>query len=249
MGTMLQALLNLQSIERQLAHVRGRLKTRKNAVTAQERRIAQIQTDYQALHDKAMNRRKAADGFELDLKQREEQVLKLRSSLNLAKNNKEYSALLTQMNTIKADNAKLEEEVLKIMQEVDGIKAEADKLKVQLEAEEKRLAEIQAASGQEIAKLTAMLEDLTAQRTQAAEHVPQESLAAFERIADRNDGDAMAVIEVHGRRAPFDYICGGCYMSLNAEHANALKSRDEIRMCDNCGRILYMETKTESTHA
>jgi predicted nucleic acid-binding Zn-ribbon protein len=30
-------------------------------------------------------------------------------------------------------------------------------------------------------------------------------------------------------------------MSLSAEHANALRVRDEIRTCNNCGRILYME--------
>jgi hypothetical protein len=246
MGTMLEALLHLQSIERQLAHVRGRLRTRKTAVATQERRIEQIRTEFTALHDKSMTRRKDADKLELDLKVREEQVLKLRGQLNLAKTNKEYAAILTQINTYKADNAKVEDQVLKIMQEVDAIKVETDKLKAQVEAEEKRLADISGASGQEIAKLTAMLEDLTAQRTGAAGGTPSEALAIFERIAERNDGDAMAVIEVHGRRPPLEYICGGCYMGLNAEHANALRTRDEIRTCDNCGRILYMESKPEN---
>ena len=37
-------------------------------------------------------------------------------------------------------------------------------------------------------------------------------------------------------------------MSLNAEHANALSSRDEIRNCDNCGRILYL-VEQEKTKA
>ena len=34
-------------------------------------------------------------------------------------------------------------------------------------------------------------------------------------------------------------------MSLNAEHANALRVRDEIRTCDNCKRILYLEPEAE----
>jgi predicted nucleic acid-binding Zn-ribbon protein len=38
-------------------------------------------------------------------------------------------------------------------------------------------------------------------------------------------------------------------MSLNAEHANALATRDEIRTCDNCGRILYLELKAEKAKA
>jgi len=40
-------------------------------------------------------------------------------------------------------------------------------------------------------------------------------------------------------------VCGGCYMSLNAEHANVLRTRDEIRTCDNCKRILYMEAQPQ----
>lgn len=247
MGPMLESLVHLQSVERQLTHVRGRLKTRKNAVTAQERRIEQIKTEYDVLHEKALTRRRDADRLELDLKSKEEQVVKFRAALNQAKTNKEYAAVLTQINTLKADNAKVEEEVLKIMQDVDAVKAQAEKVKVQAEAEEKRLTEIQAASGQEIEKLTAMQNELVTQRQTAAQAVPAESLMTFEAIAGRNDGDAMAIIEVHGRRPPFDYICGGCYMSLNAEHANALRSRDEIRTCDNCGRILYMDLKPQPT--
>ena len=110
MRPMLEALLHLQSVERQLAHVRGKLKTRKNAVAAQERRIEQIKTEYNSLHEKALNRRKDADRLELDLRGKEEQVAKLRTALNLAKTNKEYAAILTQINTYKADNAKVEEQ-------------------------------------------------------------------------------------------------------------------------------------------
>lgn len=249
MGTMLAALQHLQSVERQLIHVQGRLKTRRNAVAAQEKRISLLTADYTAINDKALTRRKDADRFELDLKQKEEQIVKLRGSLNTAKTNKEYAALLTQMNTIKADNAKLEEETLKIMAEVDVLKADAEKVKIQMDQEAKRLEEIQASSNQEITKLNAMVEELAKQRAEAAQAVSPDLLSVFDRIALSNEGDAMAVIEIHGRRPPFEYVCGGCFMSLNAEHANALRSRDEIRTCDNCGRILYLEPKTENSPA
>jgi len=245
MGTMLQALLRLQSVERQLAQVRGRLKTRQNAVAAQQHRIEQVKKDYEALHDKAMQRQKDADRVGLDLKGGEDKVSKYRAVLNTAKTNKEYAAILTQINTLKADNAKQEDEILRIMQEVESVRAEAAKAKAQVDAEEKRLAEVTASSAAEIQRLTGMHDDLSAQRAAAAGDVPSEALAVFERIAVNYDGEAMAIVEVHGKRPPYDYVCGGCYMSLNAEHANALKVRDEIRTCDNCGRILYMEVTGE----
>jgi len=247
MGPMLTALLQLQAIERQLTHVRGRLKTRRGAVNAQEKRIEQLTADHQGLLDKALACRKDADRRELDLKEREAQSQKLRTSLNTTKTNKEYAAILTQINTLKADNAKIEEEVLKMMADVDAVKAQAGKVQETIAAETQRLSVLQTASQAEIDKLNAMLADLTAKRADAAANVPREPLAVFDRIVEANDGEAMAVIEVQGRRPPFEYTCGGCYMSLNAEHANALRTRDELRTCNNCGRILYMEIKTETS--
>ena len=246
---MLAALLQLQSVERQLAHVRGRLRTRQNAVAAQQRKIDQLTTDWNALREKGLSRRKDADRFELDLRKREDDVSKFRAALNTAKTNKDYAAILTQINTLKADNSKLEEQVLKIMQEVDLVKADSDKVQQQIDAEKSRLAEIEKLSGEEIRKLTAMVEDLSGKRAVAAQAVSPDYLAAFDRIAGSYEGDAMAAIEIHGKRPPHDFICGGCYMSLNAEHVNALRTRDEIRTCDNCGRILYLETEAQKSAA
>ena len=247
MAKMLAALLQVQSIERQLAHVRGRLRTRKNAVASQQRKIDSLSADWKVLHDKGVTRRKDADRLELDLRTREAEVSKYRAALNTTKTNKDYAVILTQINTLKADNSKLEEQILKIMQELDLNKVDADKVQVQVQAEQARLAEIDKVSGDEIKRLTVMMDDLSAKRAEAAKAVSPEYLAAFDRIANNHDGDAMAAIEVHSKRPPHDFVCGGCFMQLNAEHVNALRTRDEIRTCDNCGRILYLETEGQKT--
>ena len=241
MGQMLDGLLKLQSIERDLSQVRRRLKSRQSAVDLQQRRIDQHQQQWEALHEKTNTRHKDADRYELDLRQSEDHVAKLRSALNTAKTNKEYAAILTQINTLKADNAKLEESTLRIIQDMDAVRIEADKVKQQIEAEKKHLDEIMQTNSAEIEKLTGMLAELKAKRDKAAEGLATDNLAVFQRVADRYDGEAMAPVQVEGKKPPYDYICGGCYMSLSAEHANALRVRDEIRTCNNCGRILYME--------
>jgi len=241
MAGLLESLRNLQAVEHDLAQVRSRLRSRKSAVALQERKINQLTEEYDALHQQSLTKRAEADSQEVDLKARDAQVAKLRGSLNNAKTNKEYAAILTQINTIKADNAKLEEHILRIMQDVDAVNAEAQQIRQSIESEQKRLADIRQTSQQEIDRLNGMMEELTAKRAQAAQDVPREALAAFERIAANYDGEAMAVVEVHGKKPPYTYVCGGCFMGLNPEHANALHVRDEIRTCDNCGRILYIE--------
>lgn len=240
MGQTLEALLKLQSVESQLSQVRSRLRSRENAVRAQQRKIDQLRLQYDQLHDQLLNKRKQADGYDLDLKEKEEQVAKMRTSLNVAKTNKEYAAILTQINTFKADNSKIEEVALKAMQEADIIKTEAEELQVAIDQQEVTLQEVSQNSQTEIDRLQSMLDDLQAKRTEAEAAVSSGALAIFNRMADRYDGEAMASIEAHGKKAP-TYSCGGCFMSLNAEHVNALSVVDEIRTCDNCGRILYLD--------
>jgi len=247
MGNRLEALLRLQAIERQLAEVRQRLRIRKSGVVSQQRRLEQLQAEFEALHEKAMSRRRNGDMLDLGLKEKEEHVSRLRTALNSTKTNKEYAAILTQINTLKADSAKVEEEALKVMQEADEIAAEAQAVQEKIAQARKHLEEIEHISQEEITRLNGMMEELNAKRREAAKDVSPDDLAMFNRIAETYDGQAMAAIEIHGKKPPYDYICGGCFMALNAEHANALRTRDEIRTCDNCGRILYLASETEES--
>ncbi len=241
MGQTLEALLGLQSIERDLAQVRGRLRARKNAVAVQQRRIDQLRGNYGAQEDKLMARKKEADQLELELKTKDAEIAKLRAALNTAKTNKEYAAILTQINTDKADNARDEESELKLLQDIDTAKAEMEKTCGEIEAEESRLQEIQKTSSEEIRRLDGMMADLAAKRAEAVKDVPAPALVVFERLAERYDGEAMAFIGVDGKKPPYEYHCGGCFMSLSAENANILRVRDEVITCPNCGRILYFE--------
>jgi len=247
MGKTIDALLHLQSTQRDLVHVRKKLEAQKNAVAAQERKIEQLRSDWEELHQRSLHRRSEADRLSTELQAREQHVSKLRAALNTAKTNKEYASILTQINTAKADNAKLEERALGVMQEVDAINADAEALKAEIDKQTERLERIKVESAEQIEKLSALAEEISQRRQQAAQAVPPEVLAIFERIADNYDGEAMAPIEIHGKKPPYEYICGGCFMSLNAEHVNALRVRDEIRTCDNCRRILYLEPETEKS--
>jgi len=242
---LLESLRKLQKFEQEIAHVRSRKRVRSKAVDVQKRKIEQLEQDHTSLREQVLERRKLADSLELDLKDRDQKVVSFRSGLNAARSNKEYAAILTQINTLKADNAKIEDRALSVIQEGEKLKAQADELAGSIAEEQKRLAEINQLNEGEITKLDAMLEDLTAKRAEAARDVPADALATFERISGNYDGEAMAVVEVHGRKPPHTYVCGGCFMSLNSEHANALKIRDQIRTCDNCGRILYIDPNAQ----
>jgi predicted nucleic acid-binding Zn-ribbon protein len=241
MGPTLSALVDLQVIEQDLTQLRRRQRARRNAVTSQEARIDKHHQERDALKASCVNRQKEADSLELDLRESEERINHLRVALNSAKTNKEYAAVLTEINTHKADNAKLEDKALKIISDVDETKKQIETIDGLIAEEEKKLEEIKSSIAEELARLDGVIGELVAKRTEAAAKVAPSALELFDRLAGQYYGEAMARVQVSGKKPPYSYICGGCFMSLNAEHANALQSKDEVRQCDNCERILYMD--------
>jgi predicted nucleic acid-binding Zn-ribbon protein len=245
MGPILASLFKLQEIEHDLRHVRRRLRSKENAVRIVQQKIDQLVVQQKTLTEQIRHQQIQIDEIELERASREEEIQHFRLALNRAKTNKEYAAMLTQINSYKVDNSKLEEQILKIMDGSDAAKVELEKLTAQIEAEQKRRDRAGEANAEEVAKLNKMLADLQGKRDEAAGAVPVDVLRAFDRIAGSRDGEGMAPIELARARGN-EYICGGCYMGLSAEHFNALLSKDEIRHCDSCGRILYVAEEAAS---
>jgi predicted nucleic acid-binding Zn-ribbon protein len=74
------------------------------------------------------------------------------------------------------------------------------------------------------------LEKLHSTRVRLAERIPQPDLRLYERIARRF---THAIVPVEER------TCLGCYMALPTSAVSLRTAPDQIRTCENCGRILY----------
>ncbi|MCB9853952.1 MAG: hypothetical protein H6819_12700 [Phycisphaerales bacterium] len=240
MGATIEALHNLQEIEIQIAELQRRIDRKRDACKRQEKQIAGIDRQIETIRRELHVQQKDSDRLNLDLRAHEEQVAKLRDALNTAKNQKEYSAVLTQLNTFKADNSKSEERILELMSAIDEFKKNIAALEAQRAKEHEKLAELEAAAQAAEDKASDRLTKLRAERQEAATGIAPETLDMFNRVAAKNDGEAMAVImRTHPRRQ--EYACEGCNMSITIEQVNNVLSRDEAVLCNVCGRILYAE--------
>jgi len=240
MGQTLEALHNLQVIELQLAELRRDRESRERRVQFHHRQVEKTEAKLQQSKTLILARQKQLDVLQIDVTAREEVVNRHRQGLNKAKTNKEYANILTAMNTEKADNAKLENDILKLMDEVqtltDGAAAiEAEKAKI-LEDEARAEAELRAYDDSTKKQRNA----LQSKRDTCAEDIEPTTLSTFTRMAEHHDGEAMATIEkMHPKRD--EYLCSGCNLKVALEVVNALQTHDEIQVCKVCGRILYLE--------
>jgi len=244
MGTVLDALVKLQSVENSLRAAKAKLTRCRRNVIIKENELRTHQNSLQAKQEEIQLTKIQADRLELELKSTEQTLMKYRAALNVAKSNKEYAAILTELNTTKADSSKVESQALELMKNIDADQTQCDQIKQQIELAKNELAEIRKQTEEQAKKYEDEIALIEHQWQQAAREVPAAALETFKRVAETYDGEAIAEIEVPDNRSEI-YTCGGCFMTLTTETANTLMSRDEIIRCPNCTRILYIK-QTES---
>ena len=108
MGPVLNGLTKLQSVENRLRAAKAKLARCRRNVIIQENQVRSFQNALEAKQEEIQLTKVQSDRLELELKTKDEIIARLRASLNIAKTNKEYAAVLTQLNTSKADNSKIE---------------------------------------------------------------------------------------------------------------------------------------------
>jgi uncharacterized protein len=235
----LSSLLALYKIDRDLHQLRVGLDNVQKDQKTQQARIAELTCELEKQDAASGKLQGEVSNRDLDMKARQEHIEKLRGSLNNAKTNKEYSAVLVEISAQKAEVAKMEEALLEQMSQVEAVGKTIAGLKEQIATEQQVLAKIEAEHGEKVAALNSQIAALKTHRNEAATHVPPEALRQYDRVSQKYPGDAMAPLEFD--EDDLDSVsCGACFMGLNVEHLNALRGRDEIRRCNCCNRILYL---------
>lgn len=240
------ALHALFLVDQQVRGLEGRLEGARRHVNAQQNKIDQLQRQLHELQEQLRATKAHEATAEAEADDFEQRVEKLRQQMNSVKTNREYSALLVEVNTLKTDKAKVEERALELLQQVEQLQEEIKQVELKLAEQEK----IKQVADRELASRTGevgeQLEALKAQRAEAASKVPRDVLAVFDRLAESLDGEAMThVVQEDQRR--MEYTCGGCYMTLPIETVNQLYSTDKLVRCPSCTRILYLDQEVKAT--
>jgi len=237
MGPVLNGLIKLQSVENCLRAAKVKLTRCRRSVILQENRVRTLQNSLEAKKEEIQLTRVQSDRLELELATEEEAISKLRTHLNLAKTNKEYAAILTQLNTSRADNSKIETQVLDLFKVIEADEAECKEIQQQIEEEKQKLEQVRKDSEKLAAKYEDEVSQIQAEWNTQAEKIPAESLQIFNRVAETYDGEALARVNTEDSKSQ-TYTCGGCFMGITAESVNLLLTKDEILRCPSCTRIL-----------
>ncbi len=196
-----------------------------------ESQLATSAAGVEALKQKARQTEIDRKKLELDAGTRTESITRLKTQQYQTRKNDEFQAIGHEIERYENEIRKIEDEELELM-------VEADKVKGDLAAEEKKAATVKESIGRQITDLDekskvlqARLEELTKERSELAGKIDEDVLGRFERLFN-SKGDAAVVALEHE-------VCTGCHMKVTTQTAHRVKAGKEIVSCENCGRILY----------
>ena len=111
----------LHRTNRQKTDLKGQLARGPKMVAAAKAKLKAAEEHALNERNKLMQARVAADSKQLQMKEREEKIVKLHGKLNAAKENREYQALKDQIAADQQANVVLSDEILELLESIDAL--------------------------------------------------------------------------------------------------------------------------------
>ena len=229
-------LINLQNLDeeiRQTTLILDRIPLQLNDIDKK------IESQFQAViqaQDKLTQNQKHRRTIEAEIQDIKAHIDKYKHQLGGVKTNKEYSALLKEIEDAQSKIDQKEEMIISEMLNADDI------------GEEIRKAELKAAEAKE--KHTKDKETLILKRKELEEKnnastqkkeallplIPKEQSKLYLEIFNKKNGIPLSLVT--------DDFCSMCQIRIRPQVLNELKAETQIILCENCGRILYIKKKS-----
>ena len=229
-----------------------RLQQLETAADEARRKIADHPARTQALDARLQSARDAVAGLKAKLagasdKRRVEEkevagvqtrLAKYKDQLLEVKTNREYTAMLHEIEAAQNDIRAREDRILEIMMETDELNASIKKTEADLKAAEKEIAAERAILDTEAAALQGEVDRTTAEREKVVAGLDRQVLNIFETTAKGRKGVAVAEAK--------DGLCTICHVRLRPQVFNEVRKNESIIHCDSCRRILYFAGNSEA---
>jgi predicted nucleic acid-binding Zn-ribbon protein len=191
----------------------------------------------QAALEEAELAKRTADGEISDLQAK---VKHFQEQISLVRNQREYGALLQEIDTAKEQISGVEERELAAMEQGEEAQRLLDERQGPFqELDERYQQELQKWEGQK-PEVARRAEELRQQVTELEGRIPKQILAMFERTRLRYGGNALARVMEVERKGPKIWHCGVCNYRVRPQTVVSIQAKN-IGTCDSCRRILYIE--------
>ncbi|MBI5583233.1 MAG: hypothetical protein HY892_05380, partial [Deltaproteobacteria bacterium] len=173
-------------------------------------------------------------GVEKEVEELEQRIKKSRAKLMEVKNNKEYKAMLTEIDDLTKAKSVQEDSLLEMMDKLEQLTGQVQERRKLVDSKASE-GQIQKEALQQAAASCALeLAELETRRRQVETRIEKPYLEKYEFLRARLQGLAMA----EARQG----ACLVCHIHIPPQMYNELQRRDRLITCPSCHRILYFDS-------
>lgn len=216
----------IRSLEEEKKRVPLEVADLKSLFEEREARFLGLQQEFEKVRGDRREKERA-------IEEERDKVEKAKAKLMGIKTNKEYYAMLKEIEQTKRANSEREEEVLGVIGRYEELEKQLAGSKEELDEVEGRYRERMTDVEARMAEFDREIGGHAGRKDATAASLPKDLLRRFELIFDRREGVAIVAARSHS--------CTGCHMNLSPQLFNQLQREDRIYTCPNCNRILYYE--------
>lgn len=168
---------------------------------------------------------------ELEIKTKEAELQKFQQQMMSIKTNKEYDALVAEIDNRKKSISEHENQLLEVMERLDALGNDIDGLKEKekqvVENNQKQLEILQ----EKIDSIGEKVSSKETSRQAVVAGIPKPTLSTYERIRRGRGGRAVVSVKKNA--------CSACFKSLTPRKIQEIRRVDKVQTCDNCGCLLF----------
>ncbi len=233
MQNQLELLLKLQVIDYDLGELERSKEYLPDMMDNLNRELEESRTKYETTVTDLETANVKQKSLELEIKTKEANLQKFQQQMMSIKTNKEYDALVAEIDTVKESISNMETELLETIDQVGALEKNIVEFKEKFEQvseNNSRQLEILQQKIDSIGDKTSGKRD---ERSQITITIPRTVISVYERVRKGRGGSAVVAVK---KRA-----CGACYKALTPKKIQDIRRAEQILTCDNCGRLLFWD--------
>ena len=233
MADQLEILKRLQTIDAELYRLRRQQHEKPLELEQITAQAAAQEERVKAAGERVRSLQVSQKEKEIDLQTREAGVKKLQGQLFQLKTNKEYATMQREIDSLKADNSLLEEEILRLFDAIEQATKARQLEQTRLAEAQERLTTERRRIERELDAISRQIAQLERDRQTIVPDVDRKSLSTYEQILQIREGLALVPLVKDA--------CGGCNRRLPPQVVNEVYLKAQLVTCESCSRILYFD--------
>ena len=228
-------LKDLQNIDNNLSEIRSYLGDLPVKVEELKSKETQLASELEKGKERLKHIEVELNKIEVVITAAKEKIDSLKNQLFKVGNNRQYDAIMAEIDHLKESVDQMETKDLELMEEKSQLK---EKVKIQ----EEDLDELTSDLSTRIDKLESTIaesgdrrKELEQERNNRREEIPQSLLSRYDRILKAKKGFAVVAVD--------ERTCEGCGSAIPPQIISFVKAKSNLYNCDVCGRFLFWEEK------